>query len=127
MGVRRSQKWYAQLEEYWRLQKIMRRMKNVGIARAFDHWIVTLEAGSAISKREHGLMRLKNLKKLARTWRIWRRSAAAVASRKRMNETFKFSKNPEEDSHAEAIDWRASLVRAHDDWRCQGSCHDQQR
>ena len=105
-------KWYAQVEEYWRLQKIMRRMKNVGVARCFDHWLSTREDKSVFAKRTRGYMTIQHLKKLARAWRLWRTNAIAIASRKRMNDTFKFSKQPEaEDLHAEAVDWRASLQR----------------
>ena len=105
-------KWLGQVEEYRRLQKIFRRMRHAGVARAFDHWLVTLEGQETISKRERGYQTLKQLKQLARAWRMWRRSAAAQLSRKRMNDTFKFAKQPDEtDLHAEAVDWRASLAR----------------
>ena len=105
-------KWYAQVEEYWRLRKIMRRMRNVPLARAYEHWLATLESQDTISRRTRGYATLQALKKPARAWRLWQRAAAAQVSRRRMNDTFRFSKQPgEDDLHAEAVDWRASLAR----------------
>ena len=104
-------KWYAQLEEYWRLQKIMSRMRNLGVIRAWEQWCSVLEADTVLGRRTRGYLTMQHLKKLARSWRVWRRAAAQQLSRKRMNDTFKFSKQPEVDLHAEAVDWRASLAR----------------
>ena len=94
-----------------RLQKIFLRMQNVGVAKAFDHWICTLEAQDTRSKIERDAAMIKSLKKLSRAWRVWRRFSAEQFSRRRMNETFKFSKQSEEDQYAEATDWRSSLAR----------------
>ena len=106
-------KWYAQLEEYWRLRAIFARMKNVGLARAFDHWLTVQEDKGVIAKRERAHTRVQHLKKLARAWRTWCNTANEAIARGRIRDTFKFSKNTgdEQDLHAEAIDWRASLNR----------------
>ena len=104
-------KWYAQLEEYWRLQKIMSRMRNVHVIKAFEQWCSALEADSVLARRQRGYLTIQHLKKLARAWKKWESTAAQAISRKRMNDTFKFSKQPEEDGYAEAVDWRASLAR----------------
>ena len=102
-------KWYAQLEQYWRLQEIGNRMLHVGLARGFDQWVATLESRSKVNKRQQGYMRYQALRKLTRAWRVWTTNAHEQIARGRIRDTFRFSKAPDEEMHAEAVDWRAAL------------------
>ena len=105
-------KWYAQVEEYWRLQKIMARMKNTPLARAFDQWCNALVADTALARKQRAQETIKTLKKLARAWRNWKNMTFEAIARGRIRDTFRFSKNPDEsDMYSEAVDWRASLNR----------------
>ena len=86
-------------------------MKNSGIARAWDQWLSVLESRGKVNRRERAHFHVQKLKKLARAMGLWRRHVDEAISRGRIRQTFQFAKPPDEDLHAEAVDWRASLKK----------------
>ena len=106
-------KWYAQLEEYWRLQKDLCAHAPRGRGarlRPLDRDARERQRDTAARARPHAHPAPEETR--ARVAHVAQHRQRADRARGRIRDTFKFSKAPpEEDLHAEAVDWRASLNR----------------
>lgn len=102
-------KWFAQIETFWALQQVANRMLHAGLGRGFDQWVSILEKKSSMTRRERAWMTMFKMRKLTRAWRLWLTNAQEQIARGRIRDTFRFSKAPEEDNYAQAVDWRQTL------------------
>jgi len=84
-------------------------MLNLGMMRCFEQWLSILAKNSSMSRRERAWMTMFKMRKLTRAWRLWRTNAHEQVARGRIRDTFAFSKKPEDDNFAEAVDWRKTL------------------